>query len=135
VYSLTFVVYLSHTFSSFSRPGAKFTFAYRLAGLKVSNLTKCKFEGPTGHIAHFICVSRGVCRAVAQVARRWFITAGTRVDYRLTSCQMSGGRSGTGVGLHVIITPPLLHTHPRGVHSPDQAAQHNILDLISEFQL
>jgi hypothetical protein len=73
-------------------------------------------------------------------ARRWLFTAETRVQSRVTSSEIHGGRSGWDYSRFVsqffgapllIIIPPLLHTHlspPYEVcDSPDQAAHYHTL--------
>jgi hypothetical protein len=38
------------------------------------------------------------CHAIAEVIRCWIFKAESRVQSRTTSCEIHGGRSGTGVG-------------------------------------
>jgi hypothetical protein len=74
---------------------------------------------------------------LCQAARRWLLTAETRVQSLLTSCEIHGGRSGTGAGVYTVFPCKLsshhcstfvYHRPTREVcDSPDQAAHYHTL--------
>jgi hypothetical protein len=64
-----------------------------------------------------------------QTKRQWLFTAETMARFRVNSCEIRGGRSGTAAGLSpslfgvpvLIVTPPLLQMYRHD--SPVQAAK------------
>jgi hypothetical protein len=49
-------------------------------------------------VAYFLNISHNTGCAIAQAARCQFLTMETQVQSLVTSCEICGGQSGTGVG-------------------------------------